>query len=128
MPFSDSLLKALRVEWARSRSRAFHFYEEVDFLCGEMQNSIRFCRWAHSRWEENLSKRIHIGPQLLEGLQAYAHERMQAEKQFEELWTSKWDTVYDRASELVAGGFGTTELVQDPAVVEVEVEDPADDI
>lgn len=92
-----------------------------------MQNTLRFGEWAQRWWERNLTKREDVDPQLREGLQSYAREHIQAEVDFNSTWLAKWDTVYDRACEFIAAGFGSTTVSQDSGVVEVEVPDIEED-
>ncbi|KAF7965306.1 hypothetical protein HWV62_44514 [Athelia sp. TMB] len=128
--------KALRVEWAKSGSRAARWLEEVIKLEEEMRRVLESSVVLQDHWKAEILRRPLPDDKdriLKEGLQAYAAERIDREQTIHRLWTEKWTTVRLLASPIVAGNIPDD---SDPAAfakafaeaeVEVDMLDDGDD-
>lgn len=114
------------MEWARSRARALHWLEEVGLLCEEMRRSLEFCAWSWAWWQGKLTSRETVDLELQEGLASYAHERMQAELNFSNKWSTQWSIVHRHALAFVTPG-ADSELENVPTIVEIVLPDLIED-
>ncbi|KAJ7817193.1 hypothetical protein B0H14DRAFT_3474826 [Mycena olivaceomarginata] len=56
--FQGGMVEALRLEWAKTRARAWRWTEEVDLLKQEMDQVGRFLRWKETWWMEIQDQRL----------------------------------------------------------------------
>ena len=65
----------LRIEWARARSRAYRWDEERRLLPEEMRRTVTTHIGTHDLWLSRLHTRSDVSPDVLRGLNAYAHRQ-----------------------------------------------------
>ncbi|KAJ3476363.1 hypothetical protein NLI96_g11205 [Meripilus lineatus] len=130
---SEALHSALRAEWARSRSRALGWWDEVDLLTAEIRHSLEFCRWMSSWWSSKCTARTgsDVDAELLEGIVAYAQEQSTSERLREKEWLSKWGAIHERAMAFLAETTDSEATAQtqddgEQTVVEFEIDDISD--
>ncbi|KAJ7761170.1 hypothetical protein DFH07DRAFT_957248 [Mycena maculata] len=124
----------IRVEWAKARACADRWREEVILLDEEMRRVLQYCTWKAQWWDERVAPvreegRAAIGPELAEGLRAYALVQASREREWAITWEVKWRAVRVRA-ELVLRDHITqvTDEVLVPLEVELEDEDEEEDL
>lgn len=113
----------------RSRARAARWHEEVILLEEEMRRVLEFCNWKAQWWRERVApvhpeSRGTIGPELAEGLHAYACEQVHREQQWAATWERKWAPVHARVAVVLRDGL--VDVAEDLLVpIEVELDDAA---
>ncbi|KAJ6575811.1 hypothetical protein B0H10DRAFT_1837609 [Mycena sp. CBHHK59/15] len=68
------MTEALRIEWARTRARAWRWTEEVDLLEEEMRRVLEFLKWRAGWWMSLVDQRPEVVEDVVlqEGFTAYA--------------------------------------------------------
>jgi hypothetical protein len=92
---------ALRVEWCKSRSRAWRWSEEVKLLPEEMRRVLETLEWEAGKWESRgvVAESHAMSPEHAEGLWAYAHRQAAIRRRM----TGKFAKQWDKVPALVAG-------------------------
>ncbi|KAF8429324.1 hypothetical protein L210DRAFT_3418879 [Boletus edulis BED1] len=82
--------EAIRIEWCRTRTRAYCWTEEVDLLFEEQERILRFLCWHATWWRDKENAWTVNDPALQEGLRAYAERqatiRQDLKRTFEHMW------------------------------------------
>ena len=124
------MFTALHVEWAKAKARADRWEEEVILLDEEMRRVLVFCQWKESWWMEQAPLRQGLSRALEEGLQAYAGEQADMEKQIRISWTAKWARARELAEPILLVAFGVAPvqgLVEGSSdLIELDIEDEDD--
>jgi hypothetical protein len=120
-------VKALHVEWLKTRARAHRWREEIELLLAEMERAYKFCTWKAEKWMEK-SDPMWVGdrPTLSEGIRAYALEQADVECRRGELWRCEWEVLRKRASVVLDSVMGKDD--QDLALDQVVIEEEAGEI
>jgi len=63
----------MRTEWAAGRSRVKRWAKEVELLQAEMFRAMAFFLWKADWWGSRTSKRDDAAPDIISGINAYAH-------------------------------------------------------
>jgi hypothetical protein len=82
----------LRSEWAKSRARAKRATEEVCLLREEMRRALEFLEWKSEWWLSRQTSREVTCSALAEGLQAYAQEQSDIQRDLLDSWRSLFTT------------------------------------
>ncbi|KAJ2930469.1 hypothetical protein H1R20_g6622, partial [Candolleomyces eurysporus] len=92
---------AIRIEWAKSRSRAARYGEEVKIVNEEMNRSIRFLSWKKSQWLKKSDDTDIQGldPQIIEGMKAYAERQADLYRRMGESFQEQWKKAPDMIQE-----------------------------
>ncbi|KAF9038738.1 hypothetical protein BJ165DRAFT_1531802 [Panaeolus papilionaceus] len=61
-----------QVQWAKARTRALRWEEELKLIVEEMRRCIAYLEWRVRWWERCVGLRTEVGSHLQSGLQAYA--------------------------------------------------------
>ena len=67
--------EAMRVEWTKARARMMRWQEEYLILQEEMRRVIAWFEWKGTWWEEQTTRRTNVGPEILNGISAYAYKQ-----------------------------------------------------
>lgn len=114
---------ALQIEWAKCRSRAARWHEELRWLKEEMRRVLEFGDWKEQWWMDRVAMRTDGDPALMEGLRAYAFEHADIEHRYSEMLIAKWANIQQRAQvvldDLSSRVFSETP-VEGPLVVDIE--------
>ncbi|KAF8138624.1 hypothetical protein EV363DRAFT_1394065 [Boletus edulis] len=81
---------AIRIEWCRTRARAYRWTEEVDLLFEEQQRVLRFFDWHAEWWASKVNARVVDDAALMEGLLAYAERQVSIRRSLKEQFTHMW--------------------------------------
>ncbi|KAF8439266.1 hypothetical protein L210DRAFT_3646022 [Boletus edulis BED1] len=84
------LQDAIRVEWCRTRARAYQWTEEVELLFEEQQRILRFLTWHADWWIAKANARVVDDPVLTEGLVAYAEQQASIRRSLKECFMHIW--------------------------------------
>ncbi|KAJ7469942.1 hypothetical protein B0H11DRAFT_2159271 [Mycena galericulata] len=86
------MAEALRVEWAKTRARAWRWTEEVDLVEEEMRRVGEFLTWRAEWWLELLDQRpdVLLDPVLREGFTAYARRQSKIQKDLRDRFQKTW--------------------------------------
>jgi hypothetical protein len=86
------MVEALRLEWAKSRTRAWRWTEEVDLLEQEMDRVLRFLRWKEAWWTKLQDQRPSVveDPILSEGFAAYAQRQSEIQRHLRLRFEGNW--------------------------------------
>lgn len=113
---------ALRTEWAKCKSRAARYHEEVEWLYEEMRRVLQFCDTKEQWWRDRIGMRVEGDEALMEGLRAYALEHASDEHNFKEMLEGKWAGIRRRAEivlkDLASPVFSETPTTE-PVIVDV---------
>ncbi|KZP05467.1 hypothetical protein FIBSPDRAFT_699250, partial [Athelia psychrophila] len=77
---SPEMIEALRIEWAKCKSRAVRWHEELMWLEEEMRRVLQFGDWKEEWWITRVAMRSVEDSALMEGLRAYALEHANIER------------------------------------------------
>ncbi|KAE9391195.1 hypothetical protein BT96DRAFT_802220, partial [Gymnopus androsaceus JB14] len=82
----------LRAEWCRSQARAHQTDEELRYLEGEMERSLRFLDWQ-AKWWDDRQARPNPGrvPHLEEGVKAYAAKQAEIQRGLRDRFLKQWN-------------------------------------
>ncbi|KAJ7893529.1 hypothetical protein B0H13DRAFT_1625179 [Mycena leptocephala] len=99
--------EALRIEWAKTRARAFRWSEEVDLLEEEMHRTQWFLMWRSEWWLARADGRAREDGPEREGERAYAirQAKLQADlcSRFTKMWVELPELIRKGREELVSG-------------------------
>ncbi|KAJ7878541.1 hypothetical protein B0H14DRAFT_3083030 [Mycena olivaceomarginata] len=86
---------ALRVEWAKTRAKAWRWTEEVDLVEEEMRRVVAFLEWKAERWAVLRDERCSEGLDeiTLEGLSAYAQRQAQIQLDLRDVFSETWKDI-----------------------------------
>ncbi|KAJ7775868.1 hypothetical protein B0H14DRAFT_3095888 [Mycena olivaceomarginata] len=88
----DGMVEVLRLEWAKSRARAWRWTEEVDLLEQEMDRVLRFLRWKEAWWTNLQDQRPSVveDPILSEGFAVYAQRQSEIQRHLRLRFEGNW--------------------------------------
>ncbi|KAJ7819998.1 hypothetical protein B0H14DRAFT_2372241, partial [Mycena olivaceomarginata] len=98
-PLSDAegeeagMAEALRLEWAKTRARAWRWTEEVDLVEEEMRRVLAFLQWKEKRWLDLADERHDIDDVLREGLVAYARRQARIQRDLRVRFEGNWQAI-----------------------------------
>ncbi|KAJ7858652.1 hypothetical protein B0H14DRAFT_3085047 [Mycena olivaceomarginata] len=98
-PLSDAegeeagMAEALRLEWAKTRARAWRWTEEVDLVEEEMRRVLAFLQWKEKRWLDLADERHDIDDVLREGLVAYARRQARIQRDLHVRFEGNWQAI-----------------------------------
>jgi hypothetical protein len=82
---------ALRVQWAKSRSCAKRWSEEVMLLREEMRWVLAYFEYKSTWWEERETGQGHqVSPEIAEGLRFYAQCQAQLQQDIASQFLTMW--------------------------------------
>jgi hypothetical protein len=86
---------ALRVEWAKTRAKAWRWTEEVDLVEEEMRRVVAFLEWKAERWAVLRDERCSEGLDeiTLEGLSAYAQRQARIQLDLRDVFSETWKDI-----------------------------------
>lgn len=86
---------ALRIEWAKTRTKAMRYAEEVDLLEEEMRRVLQFLDWRAEWWQSQVGLRVEKQPEeaLREGHAAYAMKQAGYMKAMRARFAKNWEGV-----------------------------------
>ncbi|KAG1877378.1 hypothetical protein F4604DRAFT_1923970 [Suillus subluteus] len=87
------LADALRVEWCKSRARAYRWMEEVELLQEEMRRVCAFFDWHAAWWKDQASRRIGLDVAESEGIGAYAKRQAAIRIMMRDNCLKKWHPI-----------------------------------
>jgi hypothetical protein len=91
-----------------------------------MQQSIEYCRWKASWWEEQADRRALVTPSMpshmAEGIAAYAFEQADDERERQRQWEEKWSDIRQRATLILEKFLGEKESESIPSL-NITIED-----
>ncbi|KAK7044331.1 CxC2 domain-containing protein [Favolaschia claudopus] len=99
------MTEALRIEWAKTRARAWRWTEEVDLLEEEMRRVLEFLKWKAEWWMGLIGQREED-----EGFIAYARRQSRIQTDLRARFEGNWRDV-PRFIEM--GRAGVTEISED---------------
>lgn len=99
---------ALRVDWAKAKSRADRWEEEVRLLDEEMRRVLVYNNWKAEWWRSQVGFRDDIDEPTKEGLQAYAEEHAMLAIRQAGYFGAKWYAVRLEARVLIEKAFGVS--------------------
>ncbi|KAJ7797391.1 hypothetical protein B0H14DRAFT_3093166 [Mycena olivaceomarginata] len=110
----EGLGEALRIEWAKTRARAYRWTEEVDLAEEEMCRISEFLQWKADQWGARMEERLSTGwdEVLEEGLIAYARRQVQTTLALRGRFQENWRSV---PSYIALGRAGLGQVPQDQA-------------
>ncbi|KAJ7839042.1 hypothetical protein B0H14DRAFT_3458992 [Mycena olivaceomarginata] len=110
----EGLGEALRIEWAKTRARAYRWTEEVDLVEEEMRRVLEFLQWKADQWGARMKERLSTGLEegLEEGLIAYAQRQAQTTLALRVRFQENWRSV---PSYIALGRAGLDQVPQDQA-------------
>ncbi|KAJ7119307.1 hypothetical protein C8R43DRAFT_1090958 [Mycena crocata] len=115
------LVQALRVEWCKAYSLSKRWHEDIVLVDEEMRRTIEYGAWSACEWEIRATARtVRMSPELAEGLQAYAMEHVERERETCMRLSGKWAPLRHRAAEYLAG---VVEEGREELVIELEGDD-----
>ncbi|KAF9489136.1 hypothetical protein BDN71DRAFT_1343661, partial [Pleurotus eryngii] len=86
---SEEIGDSLRVEWLRSHTRTARWSEEHILVIDEMNHVLCYLEWKSSSWTVRIGKRV-AGPELDEGLKAYAVKSAMMFGDMKDCFRSHW--------------------------------------
>jgi hypothetical protein len=98
-PLSDAegeeagMAEALRLEWAKTRARAWRWTEEVDLVEEEMCRVLAFLQWKEKGWLDLADERHDIDDVLREGLVAYARRQARIQRDLRVRFEGNWQAI-----------------------------------
>ena len=116
----------LRVEWLKTRARAQRWNEELLLVEEEMRRALGWCYWRAQWWLQQVNKRSDVAAHIAEGIQAYAEEQSDAERQRSIRWATQWGDIRDRARAVVANMQSVSDGVESLPELVVELDDEDD--
>jgi hypothetical protein len=85
---------ALHVQWAKSRARSRRWNEEVQLLKEEMRRVLAYFDYKAAWWvERGDGENREVGPELAEGLRAYAEDQAQLQRSLACKFETKWEVI-----------------------------------
>ncbi|KAK7030161.1 CxC2 domain-containing protein [Favolaschia claudopus] len=87
------MTEALRVEWAKTRARAWRWTEEVDLLEEEMRRVLEFLKWKAEWWTSLIGQREFLSDEDDEGFLAYAHRQSRIQIDLRARFEGNWRDV-----------------------------------
>jgi hypothetical protein len=89
------MVEALRLEWAKTRARAWRWTEEVDLLEQEMDRVGRFLRWKETWWMEIQDQRPSVLEDsiLSKGFTAYARRQSEIQRHLRLRFEGNWPDI-----------------------------------
>ncbi|KAJ7748905.1 hypothetical protein B0H16DRAFT_1847881 [Mycena metata] len=89
------MVEALRIEWAKTRARAWRWTEEVDLVEEEMRRVLQFLSWKAQWWLDLIDRRPNVteDPVLHEGVRAYARRQSQIQSDLRARFEGNWADV-----------------------------------
>lgn len=105
---NPSTIIALRVEWAKAKSRADRWEEEVRLLDEEMRRVVVYYQWKADWWRSQLGFREEADEPMVEGLKAYAEEHATLALELANSFRAKWYAVRREARSLIEKAFGAS--------------------
>ncbi|KAJ7716172.1 hypothetical protein B0H14DRAFT_2412947 [Mycena olivaceomarginata] len=122
------MVEALRLEWAKSRARAWRWTEEVDLLEQEMDRVLRFLRWKEAWWTNLQDQRPSVveDPILSEGFAAYAQRQLGIQCHLRLRFEGNWRDI-PRYIDIAQEGLGVIPVETQQGVGEEQDEDEEGD-
>jgi hypothetical protein len=96
------------VEWAKAKSRADRWEEEVRLLDEEMRRVLAYCGWKAEWWRSQLGFRNDASKPIIEGLNAYAEEHAALALRQASSFNAKWYAVRIEARAVIVKAFGVS--------------------
>ncbi|KAK6977540.1 CxC2 domain-containing protein [Favolaschia claudopus] len=89
------MTEALRIEWAKTRARAWRWTEEVDLLEEEMRRVLEFLKWRAEWWIALIGQRVAApdDPAGTEGFVAYARRQSRIQSDLRARFEANWRDV-----------------------------------
>ncbi|KAJ7683477.1 hypothetical protein B0H14DRAFT_2422415 [Mycena olivaceomarginata] len=86
------MVEALRLEWAKSRARAWRWTEEVDLLEQEMDQVLRFLWWKEAWWTKLRDQHPSVveDSMLGEGFAAYTQRQSEIQRHLRLRFEGNW--------------------------------------
>ncbi|KAF8144857.1 hypothetical protein K438DRAFT_1992419 [Mycena galopus ATCC 62051] len=86
------MVEALRIEWAKTRARAWRWTEEVDLLEQEMHRVLEFLKWRAGWWIALKDQRpsVMVDEILQEGFTAYARRQSDIQRNLAKRFAGNW--------------------------------------
>ncbi|KAJ7616548.1 hypothetical protein FB45DRAFT_1034871 [Roridomyces roridus] len=91
----QAMNEALRIEWAKTRTRSMCWREEVDLLEEEMRRVKEFMTWRSDWWVARTQWRESEEEAMREGLAAYALRQAALFRGMREAFSAKWVALPD---------------------------------
>ncbi|KAJ7613253.1 hypothetical protein DFH06DRAFT_1274591 [Mycena polygramma] len=90
-----AMTEALRIEWAKTRARAWRWTEEVDLVEEEMRRVLEFLAWKSLWWLEQIDQRPDVVADeiLREGFTAYARRQSRMQTELRSRFVESWKDV-----------------------------------
>ncbi|KAJ7734395.1 hypothetical protein B0H14DRAFT_2408793 [Mycena olivaceomarginata] len=100
------MAEALRIEWAKTRARAWRWTEEVDLVEEEMRRVLAFLNWKANHWTSLMDERDEPDEILREGLTAYAKRQARVQRDLRARFEGNWQYIpgYIQAERSRLGG------------------------
>jgi hypothetical protein len=87
------MAEALRIEWAKTRARAWRWTEEVDLVEEEMRRVLAFLNWKANHWTSLMDERDEPDEILREGLTAYAKRQARVQRDLRARFEGNWQYI-----------------------------------
>ncbi|KAJ7854749.1 hypothetical protein B0H14DRAFT_3085502 [Mycena olivaceomarginata] len=87
------MAEALRIEWAKTRARAWRWTEEVDLVEEEMRRVLAFLNWKANHWTSLMDERDEPDEILREGLTAYAKRQARVQRDLRAHFEGNWQYI-----------------------------------
>ncbi|KAJ7722771.1 hypothetical protein B0H14DRAFT_3098400 [Mycena olivaceomarginata] len=87
------MAEALRIEWAKTRARAWRWTEEVDLVEEEMRRVLAFLNWKANHWTSLMDERDEPDEILREGLTAYAKCQARVQRDLRARFEGNWQYI-----------------------------------
>ena len=86
-----------------------------------MRRAIQFCHTTAKHWDERVGQHQNLPYHVIEGMNAYAIEHADTERQRAASWTVQWMNIRDRARQVLEKSLG--EIEEDVDLSEIIVPD-----
>ncbi|KAJ7113288.1 hypothetical protein C8R43DRAFT_1138715 [Mycena crocata] len=84
---------ALKVEWAKTRARAWRWTEEVNLVEEEMRRVLGFLTWRAEWWEALIDERRDLSDALREAIVAYGTRQAELQRSLRDRFEENWKDV-----------------------------------
>ncbi|KAJ7122599.1 hypothetical protein C8R43DRAFT_899793, partial [Mycena crocata] len=122
----QAMNEALRIEWAKTRTRRLRWCEEVDLLEEEMRRIQEFMTWWAGWWTGLIGKREIVNEAQREGETAYASRQAALRLALRDSFAEKWQSLPELIRRGRAGE-DVSDVVDEWEDVEVEDSDVEDE-